>query len=154
MRSVIASRIKATALVAGSVMALGLAGAVMVLGIAGGVRSAAPDPLTAEYAALGHVTIDAANAPEALTAVSSEQAATIAQQEVGAGHPVASIHHGWAGQYVNSPVRSVWLVSFTDVPVPNVGPIAKAQAVGPSILTAVIVDDSTGEVLRTFSIGP
>lgn len=149
----ILTRLRLVVLAIGSVVALGIASSAMSLALATSPDTLAPDPLLPEYAAMGQVTIDASTSTSAAPIISGEEAAATAQGEVG-GRPVASIHHGSAATYVNSPVRGVWAVSFVGVPTPRLGPDPMNSTIGPSIDTTVLVDDSTGEVMRTFSIGP
>ena len=149
MSTKVRARLGVAGLLAGSAA---LVGGLLAMSSPGSAQSAAPDPLTPEYAALGHVTVDAGNTAQVATAFASDKAVAIAQQEIGGGRTVASIHHGKAAAYINGPVRSVWLVSFTGVQVPMVGPNGGTTKLTTSDLTTVVIDDATGEVLRTFHV--
>jgi hypothetical protein len=117
-------------------------------------RSATIDPLTDEYAANLGIEFDGPNAVDgAAVVVSVAKATRIAQDYFGTDELPVGVRHGRAAQFADSPIRSVWIVTFAGGnSMPNVGPSRVPDK--PSEVTGVVVDDETGEVLFGFGVGP
>jgi len=115
-----------------------------------GRGGAASDLLTPAIAADLAIQFDGLEGAAAGAAVPDSDAIRVAQLYLGTVQIPASVRHGQAPQHLNSPVRSVWIVTFDGIAMPMVGP--SMEPGGSVVVTGVIVDDETGDVLRAFSV--
>lgn len=141
--------LKARRTVVLSIALVGLVAMSMVALRAG--RSATIDPLTAGLAATLGIEFDGLDAVRAGAVVSVAQATRVAQDYFATDEVPAGVRHARAAQFADSPVRSVWIVTFAGGTMPNVGPSMVPDL--PPVVTGVVVDDQTGEVLRAFGVG-
>jgi hypothetical protein len=90
--------------------------------------------------------------PRNATAVSSDQALSIASAYANGSGAPAAVVHGAASRTPADPTRSVWIALYPGGPEPAGGPAGYAGPPPVVDVTGVIVDDQTGEVLRWFTV--
>ncbi len=111
--------------------------------------------ITAHDLAQLDLVIDPRDAQEAaaLSGISQEKASELARDSLNRVDQPWQVLHGRASRIAEEPSRAVWIVVFLGGDPPPGGPMGVSTAPVTVDYTGSVIDDQTGEILRSFGKG-
>ncbi|MGH2407315.1 MAG: hypothetical protein ACRDF7_04435 [Candidatus Limnocylindrales bacterium] len=134
-------------------IALATAG-ILIIAFSAAADSATPPEPSALMSAADQVDlhIDLSGPPAETLGIDRATAVATAKSALGRQDEPSEIHQGAAAQYMNSPIRTVWIVVFAGGDPMNVGPAGNGDQKAYPSYSGVIIDGQTGDVLRSFIV--